>query len=66
MQTFKKNIRIDAESDQQADEIVVAMIEMMKIIRKETSTQDFLKLAKTLQKRPSLVRTAQIMAGNGN
>lgn len=66
MQTFKKNIRIDAESDQQADEIVVAMIEMMKIIRKETSTQDFLKLAKALQKKPSLVRTAQIMAGNGN
>jgi len=66
MQTFRKNIKIDAESDQQADEIVIAMIEMMKIIRKETSTKDFLKLAKALQKRPSLVRTAQIMAGNGN
>lgn len=66
MQTFKKNIKIDAESDQQAEEIVIAMIEMMKIIRKETSTQDFLKLAKALQNRPSLVRTAQIMAGNGN
>jgi deoxyhypusine synthase len=66
MQTFKKNIKIDADTDQQADEIVVAMIEMMKIIRKETSTQDFLNLAKALQKRPSLVRTAQIMAGNGN
>ena len=60
MSTFEFKVKIDAEDNDQAKEILAGMFDIMKTARKETSTKDFLAFANKIKTDPSLVRRAKM------
>lgn len=60
MAIFNKTIKIDAKSDAEASTIALAMIKMMKAIRKETSTEFFIEFAERIENEPSLITRAKL------
>jgi hypothetical protein len=59
MSTFQYKVSIDADSDAQAKEVLQGMFDIMKTVRKRTSTKDFIVFATALKNNPSLVDKAK-------
>ena len=59
METFDFTVKIEATNRDEAREIALAMVDIMKTIRKETSAKEFVDFAAKLKANPSLVRKAQ-------
>jgi hypothetical protein len=60
MQTFEYKVKIEAQSDAEAKQILTAMFDLMKTTRKETSTKDFIEFAQKIKNRPSLISKAKL------
>lgn len=59
MKTFEFKIKIEANNNDEAKEILQAMFDLMKTTRQELSTNDFIDFAKKIKNKPSLVRKAK-------
>jgi hypothetical protein len=59
MNTFQYKVSIEADSDAQAKDILQGMFDIMKTVRKRTSTKDFIAFAAALKNNPSLVDKAK-------
>jgi hypothetical protein len=60
MKTFEFKVKIEAESNEEARKVLSAMFDIMKTIRNETSTGEFIEFAGKLKAKPSLVRKAKM------
>ncbi len=60
MQKFDFKVIIEAESNEEARQILLSMFDIMKTIRQETGTRDFIDFASKLKARPSLVKKAKL------
>ncbi len=60
MKTFEFKVKIEAQSADEAKEILQAMFDLMKTTREELSTKDFIEFSKKIKEKPSLVRRAKM------
>lgn len=60
MQRFDFTVIIEAENREEARDVLLAMFDIMKTIRKETSTKDFIDFGNKLKNKPSLVKKAKM------
>ena len=60
MTTFEYKVKIEAQSPEEAKEILQAMFDLMKTTRQELSTRDFIEFAGKIKKKPSLVKKAKM------
>lgn len=60
MTTFEYKVKIEAQSPEEAKEILQAMFDLMKTTRQELSTRDFIEFARKIKKKPSLVKKAKM------
>ncbi len=60
MQTFDFTVKIEAEKNEEARDILVAMFDIMKTVRKETSTREFIQFASVIKDKPWLVKKAKL------
>lgn len=60
MTAFEFKVKIDAESNEEARKVLTAMFDIMKTIRSETSTKEFIEFGLKLKDKPSLVRKAKM------
>lgn len=60
MKTFEFKVKIEAQSADEAKEILQAMFDLMKTTREELSTKDFIEFSKKIKAKPSLVRKAKM------
>ncbi|HEY4789108.1 MAG TPA: hypothetical protein VIH57_23830 [Bacteroidales bacterium] len=60
MPTFDFTVKIEAVSREEARDVLLSMFDIMKTIRKETSTKDFIEFGTKLKEKPSLVRKAKM------
>lgn len=60
MTAFEFKVKIEANSNEEAKEILQAMFDLMKTTRQELTTLDFIDFAKKIKNKPSLVRKAKI------
>ncbi|HBG70497.1 MAG: hypothetical protein A2W93_03520 [Bacteroidetes bacterium GWF2_43_63] len=60
MKTFEFKVMIEAQSADEAKEILRAMFDLMKTTRQELSTKDFIDFSKKIKEKPSLVRKAKM------
>ena len=60
MNTFEFKVKIEAQSADEAKEILRAMFDLMKTTRQELSTKDFIEFSKKIKEKPSLVRKAKM------
>jgi hypothetical protein len=60
MTTFEYKVKIEAQSPEEAKEILQAMFDLMKTTRQELSTRDFIEFASKIKKKPSLVKKAKM------
>jgi hypothetical protein len=51
---------IEAETREEARLVLLSMFDIMKTIRKETTTKDFIDFAEKLKAKPSLVKKAKL------
>ena len=59
MPTFEFNVKIEAENKEEAREVLLSMFDIMKTIRKESSTKEFIEFGTKLKAKPSLVNKAK-------
>lgn len=59
MSTFEYKVKIEAESPEQAKDVLQAMFDLMKTVRNELSTPDFIRFAKKIKDNPSLIHKAK-------
>jgi deoxyhypusine synthase len=57
---FEFNVKIEADNNEEARKVLLSMFDIMKTIRKETSTGDFIEFGEKLKAKPSLVKKAQL------
>jgi hypothetical protein len=60
MPTFDFKVKIEAENNEEAREVLTSMFDIMKTIRRETSTQDFIEFGAKLKAKPSWVKKAKM------
>jgi len=60
MATFDFKVKIEAESIEEARRILGSMFDIMKTIRQETSTKDFIEFGAKLKTNPTLVKKAKM------
>ena len=60
MTTFEYKVKIEANTQDEAKEILQAMFDLMKTTRSELSTRDFIDFAKKIKAKPSLVKKAKL------
>jgi hypothetical protein len=60
MTTFEFKVKIDAQNQNEAREVLQAMFDLMKTTRNELSTKDFIDFAKKIKEKPGLVRKAKM------
>ncbi|MBI4946373.1 MAG: hypothetical protein HY840_08230 [Bacteroidetes bacterium] len=60
MNSFEFKVKIEANSNEEAKEVLQAMFDLMKTTRQELSTKDFIDFAKKIKNKPSLVRKAKM------
>lgn len=60
MEKFDFKVIIEAESGEEARQILLSMFDIMKTVRKETSTKDFIDFAQKLKAKPALVKKAKL------
>ncbi len=59
MSSFEYKVKIEAESPEQAKEVLQAMFDLMKTVRGELSTPEFIQFAAKIKSKPSLVHKAK-------
>lgn len=60
MTTFEYKVKIEAQSQEEAKEILQAMFDLMKTTRQELSTRDFIDFARKIKEKPGLVKKAKM------
>ena len=60
MEKFDFTVMIEAENREEARLVLLSMFDIMKTIRQETGTQDFIDFAGKLKAKPSLVKKAKL------
>jgi hypothetical protein len=60
MQKFDFSVLIEAENKEEARDVLQGMFDLMKTVRKETSTRDFIDFAQKIKEKPSLVKKAKM------
>jgi hypothetical protein len=60
MEKFDFTVMIEAENREEARLVLLSMFDIMKTIRKETTTKDFIEFAEKLKAKPSLVKKAKL------
>jgi len=60
MQKFDFTVIIEAENREEAREVLLSMFDIMKTIRRETGTKDFIEFGNKLKAKPSLVKKAKL------
>jgi hypothetical protein len=60
MQKFDFSVLIEAENREEARDVLQGMFDIMKTVRKETSTKDFIDFARKIKEKPSLVKKAKM------
>ena len=59
MEKFDFTVMIEAENREEARQVLLSMFDIMKTIRQETGTRDFIDFAGKLKAKPSLVKKAK-------
>jgi hypothetical protein len=59
MATYEFKVKIEADTPEEAKEILSAMFDLMKTTRSELSTRDFIEFARKIKAKPGLVRKAK-------
>jgi hypothetical protein len=59
MEKFDFTVMIEAENREEARQVLLSMFDIMKTIRQETGTKDFIDFAGKLKAKPSLVKKAK-------
>ena len=59
MNSYEFKVRIEAENPEQSKEVLQAMFDLMKTVRSELSTDEFIKFASTIKTKPSLIHKAK-------
>jgi len=60
MQKFDFTVLIEAENRNEAREVLLSMFDIMKTIRQETGTKDFIDFAIKLKAKPALIKKAKM------
>jgi hypothetical protein len=60
MQKFDFTVIIEAENREEARDVLLSMFDIMKTIRRETGTKDFIEFGNKLVAKPSLVKKAKL------
>lgn len=60
MQKYDFKVIIEAETNEEARQILLSMFDIMKTVRQETSTKDFIDFAQKLKAKPALVKKAKL------
>ena len=60
MEKFEFKVIIEAQSNEEARQILVSMFDIMKTVRQETGTKDFIDFAAKLKAKPGLVKKAKL------
>lgn len=59
MEKFDFTVMIEAENREEARMVLLSMFDIMKTVRQETGTKDFIEFAGKLKAKPSLVKKAK-------
>ncbi len=59
MEKFDFTVMIEAENKEEARQVLLSMFDIMKTIRQESGTKDFIDFAGKLKAKPSLVKKAK-------
>jgi hypothetical protein len=59
MNSYEYKVKIDADNPEQAKEVLRAMFDLMKTVRSELSTDDFIRFSKTIKEKPALIHSAK-------
>jgi hypothetical protein len=59
MEKFDFTVIIEGENRDEARQVLLSMFDIMKTIRQETGTRDFIDFASKLKAKPSLVKKAK-------
>jgi len=60
MPTYDFKVKIEAENIEEARKVLASMFDIMKTIRRETSTRDFIDFGAKLKANPTLVKKAKM------
>jgi hypothetical protein len=60
MPAFDFRVKVEAVNIDEARRVLSSMFDIMKTVRDETSTTEFIEFAEKLKAQPSLVKTAQM------
>ena len=60
MQRFDFTVMIEADNRDEARDVLLSMFDIMKTIRNETSTKEFIEFGTKLKAKPSLVKKAKM------
>ncbi len=60
MQTFEYKVKIEAENSEEAKKILSAMFDLMKTVKSEVSSKDFVEMASKIKANPKLVKQAMM------
>lgn len=60
MNNFEFKVKIEAENPQQAKQILQGMFDLMKTVRRELSTDDFISFSAKIKNKPSLIHKAKL------
>ena len=58
MTNFPFNVQIEAESQEQAKELLTAALTMMRVAKNHTSAKEFCSMVKKITDKPSLIKQA--------
>lgn len=59
MSSYEYKVKIEAENPEQAKQVLQAMFDLMKTVRAELSTEDFIRFATKIKNKPSLIHKAK-------
>jgi len=59
MNSYEYKVKIEADSPEQAKEVLQAMFDLMKTVRRELSTDEFISFASKIKNKPSLIHKAK-------
>ena len=57
---YRFTVQIEAETQEQAKELVNSALSMIEVVRENASTDDFCLLAKKVTEKPSLIKKAML------
>jgi hypothetical protein len=59
MNSYEYKVKIEAESPEEAKRVLQGMFDLMKTVRAELSTEDFISFASKIKNKPSLIHQAK-------